>query len=424
MGVAQTLRWSEHRMARVLAAGAIGNVLEWYDFAAYGYFASIFGRNFFPSTDRWLCLLSAFAVFAVAFMMRPLGGVIFGHIGDRFGRKQALMISVAAMALSTFAIGLLPTYASVGIAAPTLLVLMRMIQGASVGGEFTTSIIFLVEQSAPHRRGFNGSWASFSASAGILLGSVVGAVVASLLDPDALAEWGWRIPFLPGIALGGLAYLMRRRLIEEAFTPVHFDQLPMVEALGANWREIVRGFVIIIALSGNITLVFIYLATWLQNVDAVSAARALAVNTFGMVVMLAMVPLFGSLSDRLGRKPVLIASLLGFIVLSWPLLRLLDSPEAVALICGEVGFGVIVAAFSGTMPAALTEMYPRRTRCSAFSISYNTAAGLAGGTAPIIAVYLMGTTHSPMSPAFYLIATAAISLVGVISMRDRTGQPL
>ena len=411
-------------MARVLAAGAIGNILEWYDFAVYGYFASIFGRNFFPSTDPLLCLLSAFAVFAVAFMMRPLGAAIFGHIGDRFGRKPALMISVAAMTLSTFAIGLLPTYATVGVAAPIVLVVMRMIQGASVGGEFTTSIVFLVEQSAPQRRGFIGSWASFFASAGILLGSAVGVLAASLLEPSALAEWGWRIPFLLGIVPGALAYVMRRQLIDESFAPIRFDELPLIEAFETNSREIIRGFVIIIALSGNITLVFIYLATYLQEVDAVSAARALSINTFGMIVMLAFVPVFGSLSDRFGRKPILLASLVSFIVLSWPLLRLLDGPGSAAIILGEVGLAVSIAAFSGTMPAALVEMYPRRIRCSALSISYNSAAALAGGTAPMIAVYLMGTTHSPMSPALYLIAAATISMLGVISMRDRTGQPL
>jgi MFS transporter, MHS family, proline/betaine transporter len=424
MSVAQALPQSRTRSARVLAAGAIGNILEWYDFAVYGYLASIFGRNFFPSDERLLSLLSAFAVFAIAFMMRPLGGIVFGHIGDRFGRKSALLTSVVAMALSTFAIGVLPTYAMIGVVAPVLLVILRMIQGASVGGEFTISIIFLVEQSPSRRRGFIGSWASFSASAGIVLGSAVGALVASLLDRTALTEWGWRVPFLFGIALGGLAYVLRRRSIDETFEVVQFNQLPVVEALKTDWRDMVRGFIIIIALSGNITLVFIYLATWLQQVDEISAARALAINTFGMIVMLIFVPVFGSLSDRFGRKPILLASLAGFIVFSWPLLRLLDSTQDVAIIIGEVGFAIIIAAFSGTMPAAMVELYPQRIRCSALSLSYNTAAGLAGGVAPMIAVYLMGITHSPMSPALYLVAAAAISMLGVVSMPNRTGQPL
>ena len=208
MTAVEALRGEPAQVPRMLVAGAIGNVLEWYDFAAYGYFASAFGRNFFPSTDQFVSLISAFGVFAVAFMMRPIGSIIFGHIGDRYGRKRALMVSVTAMALSTFAIGLLPTYAHIGSLAPLLLILLRMIQGISVGGEYTTSIIFLVEQSAPQRRGFIGSWASFSATAGALLGSLVGGVVTRLLDPAEVLAWGWRLPFLPGILLGAVAYVM------------------------------------------------------------------------------------------------------------------------------------------------------------------------------------------------------------------------
>jgi MHS family proline/betaine transporter-like MFS transporter len=202
MTAVEALRGEPTQVPRMLVAGAIGNVLEWYDFAA----ATTFGRNFFASTDHLVSLLSAFGVFAVAFMMRPIGSIIFGHIGDRYGRKRALMISVAAMALSTFAIGLLPTYAHIGSLAPLLLILLRMIQGASVGSEYTTSIIFLVEQSTPHQRGFIGSWASFSATAGILLGSLVGALVTRAFDPADVLAWGWRLPFLPGILLGAVAH--------------------------------------------------------------------------------------------------------------------------------------------------------------------------------------------------------------------------
>jgi MFS transporter, MHS family, proline/betaine transporter len=424
MTAVEALRGQPTLVPRVLVAGAIGNVLEWYDFAAYGYFASAFGRNFFPSTDHLVSLISAFGVFAVAFMMRPIGSIIFGHIGDRYGRKRALMISVTAMALSTFAIGLLPTYAHVGALAPLLLILLRMIQGASVGGEYTTSIIFLVEQSAPQQRGFIGSWASFSATAGILLGSLVGALVTRLFDPADVLAWGWRLPFLPGILLGAVAYIMRRQLLEEDHPRVHFDRLPCVEAFKTSGREVVRGFVNFLVMAVAFYLIFVYLATYLQQVDSISATRSLTINTISMIFLLIITPFAGMLADRFGRKTILAAGAAGFAALSWPLFLLLDHPVTIMILLGQCGFAVLLATYAGALPAAMVEMYPRRIRCSALSFTYNASMGLAGGTAPMIAVYLMGTTHSPISPAIYLMAAAAISLVGVLSMTDRTGKPL
>jgi MFS transporter, MHS family, proline/betaine transporter len=409
---------------RGLAAGAVGNILEWYDFAAYGYFAAVFAKNFFPTGDRFSSILSAYGVFAVAFMMRPLGSILFGHIGDRFGRRRALIISAAAMAVSTFTIGLLPTYSSVGIVAPILLILLRMIQGLSVGGEYTTSIIFLVEHSPPHRRGFIGSWASFSATAGILLGSAVGVAVSSMLDPAELDAWGWRVPFLPGILLGAVAYYMRSQLISEDFSQQRFGQLPLVEAFKTSWREIIRGTAIVSTLGVGFYLVFVYLATYLQRVDNITASRALAINTVSMIVMAALTPISGALSDRLGRKRVIVISLAGIVLLSWPLFVLLDHPATLAILLGQCSFAILIGAFGAVLPATLVELFPQRIRCSALSLSYNFAMGFAGGTAPMVAVYLMGTTQSPISPAFYLIAAALVSLAATLTMPDRTGKPL
>jgi MHS family proline/betaine transporter-like MFS transporter len=424
MTTVEALRGEPTQVPRMLVAGAIGNVLEWYDFAAYGYFASTFGRNFFPSTDHLVSLISAFGVFAVAFMMRPIGSILFGHIGDRYGRKRALMVSVTAMALSTFAIGLLPTYANIGGLAPLILIILRMIQGASVGGEYTTSIIFLVEQSAPRQRGFIGSWASFSATAGTLLGSLVGVVVTQLLDPAEVLAWGWRLPFLPGILLGAVAYIMRRQLLEEDHSHVHFERWPLVEAFKTSWRDMLRGFAIVLALAIAFYLIFVYLATYLQQVDSISAARALTVNTISMIFLLIITPFAGKLADRFGRKTMLTAGAAGFVVLSWPMFILLDHPATIMMLLGQCGFALVLAAYAGALPAALVEMYPRRIRCTALSFTYNASMGLAGGTAPMVAVYLMGTTHSPISPAFYLMGAAALSLIGVLSMTDRTGKPL
>src|SRR5882757_2472023 len=333
--------------SRTLLAGAIGNVLEWYDFAIYGYFAPVFAQNFFPSDDRIASLLAAFGVFAAAYMMRPLGSVVFGHIGDRFTRKRALTVSVVVMALSTFSMGLLPTHATLGAAAPVVLLVLRLLQGISVGGEFTTSIVLLVEQSAPGRRGFVGSWSCFGASSGILLGSAVGSIVNGLVKPDAVASWGWRIPFLLGIVLGMIALYLRMGLPDEPAAPaLRVVRLPLVEAFVTEWRGIIRCFVINIGFGVSFYTVFIYLTTYLQQVDAIPASKALEINDVSMIVMLALIPLVGTMSDRLGRKRVLAASLVGLIVLAWPLFHLLGSGAMPSILIGQVGLAALVAGYS------------------------------------------------------------------------------
>jgi MHS family proline/betaine transporter-like MFS transporter len=412
-------------ISRTLLAGGIGNVLEWYDFAAYGYFAPIFGRNFFPSDDHIVSLLAAFGVFAAAYIMRPLGGAIFGHIGDRFGRTRALRVSVVAMAFSTFIIGLLPIYASVGPAAPALLIVMRLVQGLSVGGEFTTSVVFLVEHGKPRRRGFIGSWSCFGASTGLLLGSVVGSIVNGVLDAEAVAAWGWRLPFLAGIVLGVAALYLRTHLLHDSPPPGHGAvRMPLVDAFVTEWRNIIRCFVINIGFGVSFYMVFIYVTTYLQQVDNVPAVQALEINTEAMIAMLLLVPAVGWLSDLFGRKLVLGVSLVGLIVLAWPLFRLLNGQQMLSREAGQIGLAILVAGYSGTIPAMMVEMFAARVRCTALSLSYNLALGLIGGTTPLVAVYLIHRTHDDMVPAIYLAATCAISLVGLLTLKDRTGQKL
>jgi MHS family proline/betaine transporter-like MFS transporter len=415
---------ADKRVWQILA-GAIGNVLEWYDFAAYGYFASALAKNFFPSDNATLSLASTFGVFAAAFLMRPIGGALFGHIGDRFGRKQTLLASAGLMTAATFAMGLLPGYATVGAAAPLLLIGFRLLQGLSVGGEFTASAVFLVERSDPRHRGLTGSYASMSATAGLLLGSGIGAILTWILSPAQLDAWGWRIPFLLGILLGGAALVLRRVIADdEPQAERKQERLPLVEALATDWREIVRGAVICAAFAAGFYLIFVYVVTMVEQIDGMPAHPALEINTLSMLVLIAATPCFGALSDRIGRKRVMLAALAGLVLFSWPLFKLVLSPHFLTVLLGQSMFALIVAAWFGTIETALVEMFRSRTRCTALSISYNAAFAVFGGTAPIIAIYLVNRLHADFGPAFFLMAMGTISFVAVLTMPDRTGKPL
>lgn len=411
---------------RALLAGALGNALEWYDFAAYGFLAAIFAKNFFPDSDAFVGLIAAFGIFAASFIMRPVGGIVFGHIGDRYGRRQALFISAATMTASTVAIGLLPTYAAIGAAAPALLLVLRLLQGLSIGGEYTTSAIFLAENAKVRRRGLIASFAGCGASGGTLLGSAVGAATATLMSTDDLIAWGWRIPFLLGILLGGFTLYLRGSSHERAAParPHRAGRLPLVEALRADGREMIRAAVLNLTLGVSFYMLFVYLTTYMQQVDGLTERLSLQINTISMVVVLGLAPVFAALSDRIGRKPVVCGGLIGFVLFSWPLFLLLDSGDAFYALAGQLGFAVLMAAYAGPMPCVLVEMFRPATRCTALSLSYNLALGLAGGTAPMVAVYLVNREQFDMGPAAYLIVVAALSLIAALTMKEGRGRAL
>jgi MHS family proline/betaine transporter-like MFS transporter len=232
---------SPPRSSNAILAGIVGNVLEWYDFAVYGYFAPSIGRHFFPSEDPAASLIAAFGVFAAGFLMRPIGGLVFGNIGDKIGRNRALILSVLTMAVPTFFIGLLPDHHQIGTAAPVLLVLLRLLQGLAIGGEFTTSIVFLVESAPAHQRGFVGSWCPFGATAGVLLGSVIGTLITAILPQPAIDAWGWRVPFLLGLGVGVIGWMMRRHLPEPlAKAGATAVVSPIKAAFFGQWRVILH----------------------------------------------------------------------------------------------------------------------------------------------------------------------------------------
>jgi MFS transporter, MHS family, proline/betaine transporter len=408
---------------RSIIAGCIGNVLEWYDFAIYGFFAPVIAHLFFPSEDKLASLISTFGVFAIGYLMRPVGAVIFGILGDKLGRKRALEISVVMMAIPTTLIGVLPTYPNIGVAAPLLLTLLRLLQGASVGGEFTGSISFVVEHAPKNRRGFYSSWTIFSLLGGILLGSAIASLITNILPKDAVDDWGWRIAFLLGIALGLFGLYLRIGLEE----PPDFKKLkesgglsetPIREAFRTYWREIltVAGATVVAAV--NFYLIFVYMTTYLSTETHVLLSSALDINTISMFVMMILVPFMGHISDKVGRKPLLIIGCLIIIIFSYPLFIVLSKGHIIYDLGAQLVFALAFATLIGGFGAMMVELFPTRIRMSAMSIGYNFGFALFGGTAPLVATFLIKITNNKLAPGYYLILAGLISLIVFIRIRE------
>jgi len=406
----------------VIAAGIIGNVLEWYDFAIYGYFAAQIGRQFFPHEDPVAQLLSAFGVFALGYLMRPVGGVLIGHIGDRFGRRAALTFSIASMALPTFLIGLLPGYATLGLMAPVALTLLRMVQGLSVGGEYTSSMVFLVEHAPPGRRGLMGALTSCGACGGILFGSAIGAAFATSMSEAALAEWGWRIPFLLGLVVGIAGYFLRRHVLETA-PAERRPRAPFIETLHDHWRIVLglSGLSVFNAVAFYVS--FVYLVSWMQTADGIAPSHALEVNSISMAMLLPVMIVTGLLSDRFGRKPfLLLATGLG-LVGAVPLFWLLQQSSLPLVQLGQLGFVLIVGLYCGVQPTIMVEAVPVQVRCTAVALGYNICLGVIGGITPMAATWLVERTADETAPAFLIMAAAAVSLASSLWFRETYRAP-
>jgi MHS family proline/betaine transporter-like MFS transporter len=398
---------------RGIAAGVVGNMLEWYDFALFGFFAPQIGAHFFPAHDPTSSTLAAFGTFAAGFVMRPLGGALFGWIGDRYGRKQALIGSVMAMAFPSFLVALLPDAASIGLLAPVLLILLRLIQGIAVGGEYMASAVFLVEGAEPGRRGWMGSWGPFGASAGTLLGSAAGAIVNLALPPEAVLAWGWRIPFAVGVlvALGGL--WIRRHYVERVPQQMPVKS-PVREAFRSHWRTMLHLVVLIAGLSVGFYTTFVYSATWLHQVARVPESRALSINTAAMALLLIVSPIAGLVSDRWGRRPVLAWAAGGLALFAYPLMALMARGTPGAIFAGQTGLALLIGMAGGALPAAMAELTPWRVRCTVLSVGYNVGVALLGGTTPMVATWLVARSGQALAPAVYLAAAAVLAFVGAI----------
>jgi MHS family proline/betaine transporter-like MFS transporter len=417
------------RRRAALVAGVIGNVLEWYDFAVYGYFVPIISQLFFPASTPIVSLLLTFSVFGVGFVMRPVGSVVFGHYGDRYGRKRALSAVIFLMAISTFAVGLLPTYASVGVFAPLLLVIARLAQGLSGGGEWGGAAAYLVEFAAPGKRGVTGSWQQVSVGGGFLLGSLTAALLNMALSPEEMVAWGWRIPFILGVIVGGVGGYMRWRLDETpkfAEVVAHGDvtQSPLKEAFTVFKKPTLLAFGITLHNTVAYYAVLIYMTTWLTNIVKMPRSTALWIGTFCLVVFVVTVPLMGALSDRVGRRPLFIASAAGYVILAYPMFLLASTGTIWGALVAQLVLVILLAVYSGPGPAVYCELFPTRVRYTALSVGYNIPVAIFGGFAPFIATWLIQSTGSILAPAYYVIAASLVTLVTMIWVKETAFTPL
>ena len=409
---------------QAVGAAVVGNVLEWYDFAIYGYLATIIAKTFFPSADEIGALLATFAAFGVGFVARPVGGIVIGRIGDVRGRKAALVLTIFMMAIGTVGIGLIPSRASIGIFAPILLVICRLLQGFSAGGEWGGSTAFIVEWAPPGRRGFFGSFQQASVAVGLLMGSGVAALFSTVLTSAQLEDWGWRLPFLIGAVLVPVGIYMRRNIgetpaFEEAGQQAPVEPGPSPFTLAAK----AFGFTILWTVAYYVMLS--YMPTFTQKYAGLSRTEALWSNTIGLFFLVIAVPTMGALSDRIGRKPLLLACCVAFAVLSYPLFTVIASGVGFATIVGiQILFGLMIALFSGAGPAAIAEIFPTNSRSTWMSTGYSLATAIFGGFAPYTATWLIEQTGSPVSPTYYLIAAAVVSALVIAGLRETAHEKL
>lgn len=403
---------------KVIFAGIIGNVMEWFDFAVYGYFASIIGTHFFPSENPSVSLIAAFGAFAAGFMVRPLGGLLFGRIGDLVGRKRAMVLSITAMAVPTVLIGLMPTYQTIGIAAPILIVLLRIVQGLSVGGEYTSSLIFLAEHAKPGHRARTAFWGMWGATGGVLLGSTIGAVTSGMLTDEQLLNWGWRVPFLLGALVAVTGYLIRRNL--HATLPAGVSETPIKDTFGKYRWDVIKVALLNIGFGVGFYAAFVYAVTYIKTIDNMPAGVALNLNSLNMVILLCLIPLTSWWSDKIGRKPLMIMGTAILAFGSVPLFHLMHSTDALAIFLGELGFVFAVALVTGGIVAANVELIPRAIRCTGLAFAYNASIGFFGGTTPMISAWLINSTADPVSPAYWVAAAGAVSLLTVLFLIPET----
>ena len=412
---------------KLILTSSVANSFEWYDYALFGHFAPIIGQKFFPNSDPSISLLYAFLAFAVGYLMRPIGGIFFGVIGDRFGRRAALSASVICMAFPTAAIGFLPTYETAGIAATSMMILVRMLQGLSMGGALTGSISFVIEHTEKNHRGFTSSFSMSSICVGILFGSLVSYLIKSIFTPEQFNSWAWRLPFLIGIFIFFAGIYIKKHTAE---TPLFLEnesygkveQRPLKFAFKHHWFDML----ISILINGTGSVIFyvesIYLISYLKIHRGFGEDEVSNLVNICYIIMIVVTILGGWLSDKIGRRKIFVINLVIIILTSTFLLESFEFGSFGSIIIAQIIIAILAALYIGPEPALQAELYPTNIRSTALSVSYNTATSIFGGTAPYIMESLVQNGNMG-SGAIYIIVCAVLSLIALYFYVDRS-QPV
>jgi MFS transporter, MHS family, proline/betaine transporter len=403
--------------ARAVTAAVIGNALEWYDFTVFGLMTVVIAELFFPASSDYSSILLTTASFGVAFVMRPAGGIVLGLYADRAGRKAALSLVIALMTLGIAILAFAPPYSAIGVGAPVLIVVGRLLQGFSAGGEFGSSTALLIEAAPFSKRGFYGSWQMSSQAAALLLGALVGALVTRGLSPAALKSWGWRVPFLLGLLIGPIGFYIRRKLADsEAFLHArrHARRATLTEAFRHHSRDMLCGLGAVVALTVTVYVLISYLPTFAVRQLKLPYGESFHALIVGNLLLVVLAPLAGAWSDRIGRKGLSLWSLLITLALIYPLFVWLESAPSVSrLIVVQASLSVTLSGYYGPFGAMMAELFPANVRSIGLSLAYNIAVMLFGGLGQFVVTWLIKETGSPLAPTYYVMAGLALSIAAV-----------
>jgi MFS transporter, MHS family, proline/betaine transporter len=406
---------------RTVVAASIGNALEWFDLVVYGFFAVVISKLFFPAGNDTVSLLLTLGTFGVSFFMRPLGAIVLGAYADRAGRKAALTLSILLMMCGTLIIAVLPTYQSIGLAAPLILVLARLMQGFSAGGEFGSATAFLAEH-VPGRRGYFASWQIASQGLTTLLAAMFGVVLTTQLSPEQMGAWGWRVPFFFGLLIGPVAWYIRSKLDETPeFLAAETTQTPIRDTFASQKTRLFIGMGIVV-LGTVSTYLVLFMPTYAIKQLHLAPSVAFAAISLVGVIQLVFSPVIGHLSDRIGRvRIMLVPAVLLFLVI-WPAFNyLIAHPTFGSLMALQIVLGALMTGYFGALPGLLSEIFPVQTRTTGMSLAYNIAVTIFGGFGPFIIAWLIDATGSKAAPSFYLMFAAVLSVIALISARSKLG---